>query len=335
MPVTRRGRCPPRKGGEHNEPVRNGTTEPASPRSGARRTLTTDIPIDLAHTLAPLRRGTEDPCHRVTPDGAHWRASRMPSGPVTYRLLQAGSTTVTAHAWGEGAEEFLDRLDRMLCVDEDVSGFVPIHDKIAEAHRRHPGLRMLRTGLVFETLVPTVLEQKVHTSSARAAWRTLVRRFGTPPPGPAPDGMRLPPDAETWCRIPSWTYHRANVGPQRWQTIVRAARVADSLERTADLPPAEAARRLRGIPGIGEWTVAEIAQRAFGDADALSVGDFHLSTIVGWSLLGRPLDDAEMVEYLEPVRPHRYRTVRLLMVSGQARKPKFAPRIPVVDHSWH
>lgn len=317
----------------HNEPVRERTAGPEANRSGLTRTVTADGPIDLAHTLTPLRRGVGDPCHQVTADGAHWRVSRMPSGPVTYRLVQAGPAAVAARAWGAGAEEFLDRLDRMLCLTEDVADFAPQHPKVAEAHRRFPGLRMLRTGLVFEALVPAVLEQKVHTVAARASWRQLVRQFGALPPGPAPEGMRVPPDAETWRRIPSWTYHRANVGPQRAQTIVRAARLAASLERIADLEPAAAAARLRTVPGIGEWTAAEIAQRAFGDADALSVGDFHLAAIIGWTLLGHPIDDAAMVEYLEPVRPHRYRLVRLLEVSGQARKPKFGPRTPITDHS--
>lgn len=259
----------------------------------------------------------------------------MPTGPVTFRLVQAEKSAVAATAWGPGAAEFLDGLDRMLCVDETVDDFVPIHPTVAAAHHRFPGLRMLRTGLVFESLVPAILEQKVTTVSAYAAWRVLVHRFGAAPPGPAPDGLWLPPDPETWRRIPSWSYHRANVGPQRWQTIVRAAERADALERTAGLPPAEAARRLRTIRGIGEWTAAETAQRAFGDADALSVGDFHLASVVGWTLLGRDIDDAEMVEYLEPVRPHRYRTIRLLEISGQARKPRFGPRAPVTDHRWH
>ena len=80
------------------------------------------------------------------------------------------------------------------------------------------------------------------------------------------------------------------------------------------------------LPGVGEWTAAETAQRAFGDADALSVGDYHLAKVVGWSLLGRPIDDAAMVELLEPMRPHRHRAVRLLEVSGLARNPRFGAR---------
>ncbi|MGW0250218.1 DNA-3-methyladenine glycosylase family protein [Nocardia goodfellowii] len=303
--------------------------------SGLVRTVTSARPVDLAHTIAPLGRGPGDPCHITAGDGSYWHASRLLSGPVTYRLSQPDRHSVRASAWGPGADEFLDRLEHLLCLDEDVSGFVPEHPKLADAHRRYPGLRMLRTGLVFEALVPAVLEQKVHTKSARASWRALVRKFGEPAPGPAPAGLTLPPDADTWRRIPSWVYHRANVGPQRAQTIVRAARLAESLERIATQDPSEAARLLCTIPGIGIWTAAEIGQRAFGDADALSVGDFHLAAIIGWTLLGRAIEDDEMIEYLEPLRPHRYRAVRLLEISGYAHKPKFGPRTPLTDHTSH
>ncbi|MFD6390597.1 DNA-3-methyladenine glycosylase family protein [Nocardia sp. NPDC060259] len=312
--------------------MRDQTLDPGLTTAGLSRTVRSTRPFDVGLTVVPLRRGGGDPCHHVDLDGAHWHASRMPSGVVTYRLTQDGRDGAHARAWGPGAEEFLAGLDRMLCLEEDLDDFAPGHPKLVEAHRVVPGLRMLRTGLVFESLVPAILEQKVHTKSSFASWRSLVREFGTKAPGPAPAGLMVAPDAETWRRIPSWKYHRANVGPQRAQTIVRAARVADSIERTADLPPAEAAQRLRSLPGIGVWTVAETAQRAFGDADALSVGDYHLAAVVGWSLLGRPIDDAEMIEYLEPLRPHRYRAVRLLALSGQARKPKFGPRTPITDH---
>lgn len=303
------------------------------------RIVTGERPIDLAATVAPLRHGSGDPCHHRTRDGAIWHASRMPSGPVTYRLSQHGPG-VRGQAWGAGAAEFLDGLPEFLCADEDVTDFAPEHPKIVEALRRHPGLRMLRTGRVMESLVPIILEQKVHVISATRSWRMLVRRFGEPAPGPVlsghstgPGTLLLPPDADTWRRVPSWEFHRANVDPKRAATVVRAARLAPQLEATVTRPAAEARALLETIPGIGEWTSAEVAQRVYGDPDALAVGDFHLAAMVGWTLVGRPFDDPEMIDYLEPLRPHRHRAVRLLMVSGQAFKPKFAPRTPLTDHS--
>ncbi|MFF0815181.1 DNA-3-methyladenine glycosylase family protein [Rhodococcus sp. NPDC003318] len=291
-----------------------------------------DRPLLLAASLSPLGRGRGDPCHRVTPDGALWRTSLLPSGPVTYRLVQQDATSVRCLAWGAGAAAFTATLPDLLGETDVASGFAPLHPKLVEAHRRLPGLRIPRTGRVFEALVPAILEQKVHGIAARASWRRLVTAYGAPAPGPAPVGMRVPPPAEVWRRVPSWEFHRAGVDPKRSRTIVTAAAVADRLELTVTMTAADAARRLQAVPGIGPWTAAETAQRALGDADALSVGDFHLAAVVGWSLLGRPLDDPGMVEYLEPMRPHRHFVVRLLEVSGQAVKPKFGPRTAVTDH---
>jgi 3-methyladenine DNA glycosylase/8-oxoguanine DNA glycosylase len=115
------------------------------------------------------------------------------------------------------------------------------------------------------------------------------------------------------------------------RTVLAAAQVAGRLEEAADLAPAAALARLRAVPGVGEWTAAEVAQRALGDADEISVGDYHLSQLVGWALLGRPLDDRGMVELLEPWRPHRQRVVRLVEVSGVG-KPRFGPRLTIQDH---
>ncbi|CAM3178282.1 3-methyladenine DNA glycosylase/8-oxoguanine DNA glycosylase [Prescottella defluvii] len=299
--------------------------------------VSTRRPVDLAATLAPLSRGRFDPCHHREPDGTVWRTSLLPSGAVSYRLRQRGPALVDVRAWGPGAGEFESFVPGLVGEDDTdrSADFTPTHPKLVDAHRRFPNLRIVRTGRVLEALVPAILEQRVHTVAAQTSWRQLVRRFGSPAPGPAPDGMRVPPSAETWRRIPSWEFHRAGVDPRRAQTVVACARVADRLEETVGMDHDAAYRRLRAVPGVGLWTAAEVAQRALGDADALSVGDFHLSAIVGWTLLGRPLDDAAMVEYLADLRPHRYRAIRLLEVSGQARKPKFGPRTPIVDHRWH
>ena len=95
---------------------------------------------------------------------------------------------------------------------------------------------------------------------------------------------------------------------------------------------AESAREaLRSLPGVGIWTAAETAQRAFGDADALSVGDYHISKMIGWTLLGHPIDDDAMVELLEPMCPHRHRVVRLLEASGLAYEPRRGARLPLQD----
>jgi 3-methyladenine DNA glycosylase/8-oxoguanine DNA glycosylase len=250
----------------------------------------------------------------------------MRSGPVTARIIRSAPDAVECEAWGSGATEFTETLPVQLGADDDASGFGPEEPTIAAAHRRVPHLRLGRTDRVLESLIPAVLEQRVYGMDARRAWRALVTRFGSPAPGPAPTHMRVPPPADVWRRIPSWEFHRANVDPGRARTIVGCAQRADSLERLAARVPEQARLAMMSLPGVGEWTAAETAQRAFGYADALSVGDYHLASMVGWRLLGRPIDDPAMVELLEPLRPHRHRAVRLLEVTGPAHAPRRAAR---------
>ncbi len=265
------------------------------------------------------------------PDGAIWRTSLLDSGPVTARIVRAGPTAVRAQMWGPGASEFAAALPGLLGRDDDRSDFEPVEPVVAAAARRAPHLRLGRSGRVLEALIPAVIEQRVPGADAFRAWRLLVNRFGGVPPGPAPARMRVFPAAEVWRGIPSWEFHRANVDPGRARTVVAAATRAGALERLVD-GPAEAARAaLMSLPGVGVWTAAEVAQRAFGDADVLSVGDYHIPKMVGWTLVGRPLDDAGMVELLEPMRPHRHRVVRLLEVSGLALEPRRGSRLAVQD----
>jgi 3-methyladenine DNA glycosylase/8-oxoguanine DNA glycosylase len=199
---------------------------------------------------------------------------------------------------------------------------------IAATHHRLPHLRLGALGLAFEVLVPAILEQRVTGREAWRSWRELLRRFGEPAPGPAPAGMRVLPAPQIWRRIPSWEWHRAGVDPGRARTVLAAAERAHRLEEALSLPREVRLTRLRAIPGVGAWTAAEVAQRAWGDPDAVSVGDFHLPALVGWALTGRPVDDEGMLELLSCYPGHRHRAVRLVELSG-LRKPSFGPRMPV------
>jgi 3-methyladenine DNA glycosylase/8-oxoguanine DNA glycosylase len=285
-------------------------------------------PLDLTLTLSSLSRGRGDPCHRSDTHGV-WRTWRTPSGPATVRLESRGPA-VRALAWGPGAEWALAAVPDLLGRRDDPLSFVPSHPLLRELARRYRGLRVPRSGLVFEALVPAILEQKVTGVEARRSWRSLVNWYGEPAPGPAPAGMRVFPPPSVWRRIPSWKWHRAGVDGKRSRTVLAAAEAADGLERTLELPAADALGALRSVPGIGAWTAAEVAQRAHGNADAVSVGDYHLPALVGWALAGRPVDDDGMLELLAPYTGHRHRAIRLIEVGGPA-KPRFGPRLTPRD----
>jgi 3-methyladenine DNA glycosylase/8-oxoguanine DNA glycosylase len=290
------------------------------------------------------RRGPGDPAYRVDQAGAVWRTSLTPEGPGTLRVWSGGpapapapasagggGTLVIAEAWGPGAGWLLDGLPAQLGAGDDISGFTAHHQVISDLALGHCGLRVGRTGRVFEALVPAVLEQKVVGREAHRAWRILLGKFGGPAPGPAPEGMRVCPGPRTWARIPSWDWHRAGVEGVRARTIIAAAGVAGRLEQVLDAASDEADRRLRSVPGIGPWTSAEIRQRAAGDPDAVSVGDYHLPRAVGWTLARRITDDAGMLELLAPYAGHRYRVTRLIELAG-GHPPRRGPRMPVRDY---
>jgi 3-methyladenine DNA glycosylase/8-oxoguanine DNA glycosylase len=286
------------------------------------------FPLDVAATLAVHRRGAGDPAFRTGPAGAIWRTSLTPDGPATLRVVRQGAL-VTATAWGPGAGRLLDGLPALLGAADDPAGFAPAHPVLAHAFRRYHAVRIGRSGAVFEALVPAVLEQKVVGAEAWRAWRLLLARFGDPAPGPAPPGMRVFPPPATWLAIPSWEWHRAGVEGVRARTVMAAARVAGRLEEITALPGEQAGQRLRALPGVGAWTSAEVRQRACGDPDAVSVGDYHLPAAVGWALAGQKVDDAGMLELLAPYAGHRYRATRLVELSGihpPRRGPRLAPR---------
>jgi len=295
------------------------------------RTWRADGPLDVHRTLALLKHAPNDPTHRLV-DGALWRTSLTPDGAASYRLDQHGPD-VRCEAWGPGAAWVLDGLPELLG-SHDIDPFEARHPLLDKVLRLHPGVRIPRSRRVFESLVPAVLEQKVTGKEAREAYVRLLRRYGEPAPGPGPVSLRVPPSPAVWGAVPSWEWHRAGVDPRRMRTVMAAARMASRLEEAVGMDPASAQARLTAVPGVGEWTAAEVAIRALGDTDAVSVGDYHLAGLVGWALAGRPVDDAGMLELLEPWRPQRAKAVRLIEMSGVS-KPRFGPRMAVQDHRHH
>jgi 3-methyladenine DNA glycosylase/8-oxoguanine DNA glycosylase len=307
-------------------------------------------PYNLLQTLGPLMRGNGDPSFSSRMDGL-WMAYTTAEGPVTLRLTGTGTGAaahtpepfVDAQAWGPGSAAALAAVPRLLGAEDDWSGFdepafhATLPRMVREARRRNLAIRLPSTGRLIDCLVPTILEQKVTVIEARRGFRYLMYRYGSPAPAAGtatPAGLLVRPTPEQWLRIPSWDWHKAGVGPQRSATVMRALRSAVALERLAALPAAEAAAKMQTIPGIGEWTAAEVVQRTHGCPDSIAVGDYHLAADVGAALTGQRTDDAGMLALLEPWKGHRQRVVRMIGLSG-FRKPTFGPRMTIQDHRRH
>jgi 3-methyladenine DNA glycosylase/8-oxoguanine DNA glycosylase len=287
------------------------------------RLVRTPAAIDLALTLRPMLRGRGDPTMRIV-RGQVWRASRTPDGPVTARFAETPDG-VEVDAWGPGAAWLLDHAPAWCGALDDATGFHPPAGLVRELHRRFAGLRIPTTGCVTERLIPVVLEQKVTGLEARRAYRRLTLALGEPAPGPS--DLVLPPDPQRMAELPYERFHPFGVERRRAEVLRMIGHRAAWLDDAAGLPLEEASARIGSLHGLGPWTIAEVARIALGDADAVSVGDFHVPHLVAWALAREARgSDERMLELLEPYRPHRGR-VQLLLEISRIRPPAFGPRM--------
>ena len=284
------------------------------------RTIPIDGPLDLKATLRPL--------HGWFADDGWWLTARTPAGPASLRIRRTRQELV-GESWGEGGSWLLDRVGPIAGLEDDPASFRTGHDLVGELHRRHPGWRFGRTGLVFDALVHAICGQKVTGQEAAAATRGLRRRYGDPAPGPKL-GLGLPPEPERMAEAPYWAYHDLHLEKRRADLLRRVAASAGRIEELGELPSHDTADHLLGVPGVGQWTVAKTLLVSHGDTDQVEVGDFHLKHIVVHHLTGRPRgSDEEMLDLLEPFRPHRARVTRLLHALGH--EPSFGPRLAPKD----
>ena len=287
------------------------------------RSIPIEEPYDLAGTLFPLRRGTGDPTMRIEGREA-WRAARTPEGPATLRL-QRSDGRVLATGWGPGTGWALEHAPALIGADDDLSAFEPRDAVIARLWKEHRGVRLTRALDVVRTLVAAILEQKVVGLEARRAWRRMTKAVSEPAPGEG--GLRLPPDPSRVAELPYFRFHPWGVERLRAQVVRAVCARAASLEALAEVPPEEARHRLESIPGVGPWTSAEVARLSFGDPDAISVGDYHVPSLVTWALAGEPRGtDERMLELLEPYRGQRGR-VQLLLEASHIAPPAYGPRM--------
>jgi 3-methyladenine DNA glycosylase/8-oxoguanine DNA glycosylase len=280
-------------------------------------------PVDVSATLAPLWQGPGDPQMRLGA-GIVERAWRTAEGPASIRLV-VRRDELAVQAWGPGSGAALTALPDLLGGRDQPEKLEPRHRLVGDLARRHAGLRLTRSGQVMDALLVAILGQKVTGHEARRSYREIVGRLGEPAPGPL--GLRLGPEPSVLARLPAWTSHAAGVEQRRADIIRRAATVAAQLEDISTLDPGDGRRRLMSVRGIGPWTAAETLRPALGDADAVSVGDFHVPHLVCWLLAGEPRgSDERMLELLEPYHGQRGRVVMLLEKSG-LRPPRYGPRL--------
>lgn len=271
--------------------------------------------LDLRATLSPL--------HGRFADDGWWLAARTPNGPGSLRIRRTREEII-GDAWGEGAKWLLHRLGPISGLADDPARFTSYDPLVSDLHRRNPGFRFGRTNLVFDALVVAICGQKVTGKEAGAATRGLYRSFSDPAPGPN-ERLNLPPDPVRMAESPYWAFHELHLEKRRADVLRRVATAHERIGELATSEPGVAAASLRSFEGIGEWSVAKTIEISHGDPDQVAVGDFHLKHMVVHHLTGKDRgSEEEMLELLEPFRPHRGRVVRLLHTLGH--EPKFGPR---------
>ncbi len=268
---------------------------------------------------------------------AVWRATRTPNGAACLLLEQRGDTFY-GFAWGPGADWCMQTLPGLLGGDDTGPAETTLaHAIVGPIAHRYQRLRIGKTLRLWEALVPAVLEQRVTGVQARASFRKLVHAQADPAPrangGPE---LLLPLSPSRVDTTPSHYFRAAGVEGKRADALRRIAHYADRLDDLAASGElADLTKTLLRFPGIGLWTVAEATAAACGDADAVSIGDFHVKNVVSWALAGEARGtDERMLELLQPFAGDRGRVIKLLHLGGIT-PPKFGPRLTIQNYPEH
>lgn len=284
----------------------------------------------------------------VTFDGRWYRrAEPGPAGALT--LAAAADPGATAvQVWGPAStppatvEEALEAATAWAGLRDDLSG---VHEVLTST----PTLRRLvdevgevrlgRTPRVGEAFGRSVIEQLVQSKEARRSIAQLVACSGER----ADEHRWAWPTATALGSTPVWDLRRCGISG-RMAKALHAGAVEDArLERSRG-EWAALERRLLALPGVGPWTSAETRVR-LGDPDAVSVGDYHLPTTVGYALAGPDGDgpdgtwtDVGMLELLAPYAGQRARVIRLVETASVqglvARRQRRGPRAALSAHRY-
>lgn len=285
--------------------------------------------IEFAADYDPLesvrlqRLGSRDPTWSFE-DGGFWRASNTPAGPVCVRVRSNGARIV-GEAWGEGSEWALARIS-CICGAQDSPWQDTVEPAWLNALVQQQSRVRMGTALLPSDLLPAlILQQRVRFAEAAKSWAQLVRRIGTPAPGPTE--LWVPPTGRALRSLRVAEYASIGVDAKRARTLRECGLHTSKLDRLADGTLEDARTWLPKLPGVGPWTSGLLLALGFGDADAVPTGDYHLPNTVAYAFSRRRRGtDEEMLKLLEPYRGHRFRVLRMLMFAGP-RRPRGGPRL--------
>ena len=274
----------------------------------------------LAPRATPGVERVQDACYRrrVEVDGEQATIDISPDGDRHLRVEVDGAVTFP---------ELKARLRRMFDLDADlrtIAAHLRRDPRLATLLERQCAARVAGAFDSFELAVRAILGQQVSVAAATRLAGRLAARCARSPNSGRDDGLTylFPGPRE----ILSADLSNMGMPGARVRSIQRLSESVDTdpnlLASSGDCD--RDVRRLKALPGIGDWTAQYIALRALGHRDAFPASDIGL--LRAMSTGGVRPSPAELAETAERWRPYRGYAAMLLW-SGPDRATSPAPGI--------
>lgn len=229
------------------------------------------------------------------------RTLSLPGGPavIVCRLSDHDVVaTVLATDRGE-VEPALTTVRQILDLDADpgpIQARLRADELLRPLVDDRPGLRSPGSADGHELLVRAITGQQVSVAGARTTLGRIARTYGTPlPAGLATAARRHGADELGWVFPQAQQLAAAEPASlpmprARGMAIVRASEAcAEGLVLAPGVDVAAARSALRGLPGVGSWTVEYVAMRALKDPDAFLASDLGVrQALIGLGADGSP-----------------------------------------------
>jgi AraC family transcriptional regulator of adaptative response / DNA-3-methyladenine glycosylase II len=292
--------------------------DPAGPDRPVRLALPYRAPCDVAG-LVEFFAARAVPGVEEIDGGVYRRSLRLPGGGGVVALRPAERDgEVEATLWLDDPSDLdaaVAACRRMLDLDRDPR---PIRDALADDEligslvRANPGRRVPGHFDPCELAVRAVLGQQVSLAGAATLAGRLVADYG--------EVTRLFPSAVTLAQADPG---RLAMPQSRRRALIGLTTALAGGEVVLDPGGAvrEIEQRLLALPGIGPWTVAYIAMRGLGDADAFMPTDLgvrHALERLGYD--GRPPSATRLAERWRPYRAYATQHLWAFLASEQGRR---------------